>query len=207
MHLLHCTSMIQSHIILVLLWACFSVMHSAFAGQRFKQKMELILKDKYKFYRSIYSLFAVVSLGLVLSFHFSLQSILLWQVSMIEKIISVVMIISGASVMLVFTKRFFFDLSGADVFKKKQISRDLIKTDLYKYVRHPLYSATLVFIWGIFLWKPLLSNVITSICITAYTVIGIYFEEKKLINEFGESYLNYRSKTPMLIPGLNKSID
>lgn len=199
--------MIQSHIILVLLWVCFSLMHSVFADQHFKQKMELLLKNKYKFYRSIYSLFAVISLSLVLLFHFSLQSILLWKVSIIEKIISVIIIISGASVMLVFTRKFFFDLSGADAFQKKQISRDLIKTDLYKYVRHPLYSATLVFIWGIFLWKPLLSNLITSICITAYTIIGIYFEEKKLINEFGESYLSYRSKTPMLIPGLNKPVN
>jgi protein-S-isoprenylcysteine O-methyltransferase Ste14 len=37
---------------------------------------------------------------------------------------------------------------------------------------------------------------------TIYILIGTYFEERKLLREFGEEYAKYRQNTPMLIPGL-----
>jgi len=33
-------------------------------------------------------------------------------------------------------------------------------------------------------------------------LIGAYFEERKLLREFGEAYAIYKNTTPMLIPGL-----
>ena len=159
-------------------------------------------KKKYKFYRVCYSIFALITLITVLAYHFSLETVFLWRVGVVEEIVGIICMISGGAVMLLFTRKFFFDLSGADVFRKTQTSQQLIKTGLYKYVRHPLYAATLVFVWGIFLWQPVMSNLVSCICISLYTIIGIRFEEKKLINEFGDSYLEYRSQTPMLVPGL-----
>jgi hypothetical protein len=37
---------------------------------------------------------------------------------------------------------------------------------------------------------------------TIYILIGAYFEEKKLVGEFGDAYTDYKRRTPMLIPGL-----
>lgn len=182
----------------------FCLLHSLFADDTWKYKMQLLLRSNFKFYRIAYSLFALITLVTVITYNFSIRSTLLWQVYTIEKIISLAIMIFAALVMLMFTKKFFFDLSGADVFQKKQTSRQLINTYFYKHVRHPLYSATLILIWSIFLWKPLLSNLITCICITIYTLIGIYFEERKLITEFGDNYIAYQLKTPMLIPRLFK---
>lgn len=192
--------MAKSHIILVLLWVMFSVLHSLFANEKWKKKMQVVLKKNYKFYRIAYSFFALITLAIVVTYNFSMQSFLLWNVNIIEQVIAVVCMLSCGTIMFLFTRKFFFDLSGADVFQKKQSSRELIKTNLYKYVRHPLYSATLGFIWSIFLYSPLLSNLISCICITAYTIAGIYIEEKKLVYEFGDNYISYRSQTPMLIP-------
>jgi protein-S-isoprenylcysteine O-methyltransferase Ste14 len=194
--------MTRQHIILAVLWIVFSVLHSVFAGERWKNGMRLLMKTNYKFYRICYSIFALITLIIVLAYHFSLETIFLWRVAVVEEIVGIICMISGAAVMLLFTRKFFFDLSGADVFRKKQTSQQLIKTGLYKYVRHPLYAATLVFVWGIFLWQPLLNNLVSCICISVYSIIGIRFEEKKLINEFGDSYLEYSSRTPMLFPRL-----
>jgi protein-S-isoprenylcysteine O-methyltransferase Ste14 len=71
---------------------------------------------------------------------------------------------------------------------------------LYNYVRHPLYTAGLVFIW----FLPIMTcNLLAlNIGLTAYIIIGAYFEERKLLLEFGETYVEYRQRTPMLIPGL-----
>jgi protein-S-isoprenylcysteine O-methyltransferase Ste14 len=76
----------------------------------------------------------------------------------------------------------------------------LVTDGLYRYVRHPLYTCGLVIIWLI----PILTwNLLALIIgLTAYVLIGAYFEERKLLREFGESYAEYRSRTPMLIPGI-----
>ena len=196
-------------LILISMWIVFSLLHSLLATNWWKTKMFKYLKSHYKYYRVFYSVFALFTFSVIIIYNFSIQSILLWQVNAIEKIIAFVVMICTASVMLIFTKRFFFDLSGADAFKRNQVSRQFINTNLYKYVRHPLYSATIIFVWSVFLWKPVLSNLITCICITIYTLIGILLEEKKLISEFGESYTAYQLTTPMLIPrfNLNKPVD
>ena len=76
----------------------------------------------------------------------------------------------------------------------------LVTDGLYRFVRHPLYTAGLVFIWllPILTWNLLALN----IGLTAYVFIGAYFEERKLLLEFGEPYAEYRQRTPMLIPGI-----
>ena len=38
------------------------------------------------------------------------------------------------------------------------------------------------------------------ICIVAYFYIGSYYEEKKLVRQFGEIYENYRNKVPRIFP-------
>lgn len=76
----------------------------------------------------------------------------------------------------------------------------LVVTGLYRYIRHPLYTAGLVFIWLMpwMTWNLLALN----IGITIYILIGAILEERKLLKEYGEVYSEYRKKTPMLIPGL-----
>lgn len=76
----------------------------------------------------------------------------------------------------------------------------LVVTGLYRYIRHPLYTAGLVFIWLMpwMTWNLLALN----IGITIYILIGAILEERKLLKEYGEIYSEYRKKTPMLVPGL-----
>lgn len=191
----------QSYFILVLLWILFGYLHSFLASDFFKMKMQRLLKSRFKYYRIAYSFFALASLIVVVVYHINMTSVYLWQPSIVENIIGLVFMITGLAFMLSFTKKFFFDLSGADVFLKiKNESIPLLQESLYRFVRHPLYAATLLFIWGIFIYRPLLSNLISCLCITLYTRIGIYFEEKKLVQQFGESYVSYRRSTPMILP-------
>lgn len=77
----------------------------------------------------------------------------------------------------------------------------LVTGGLYRYVRHPLYTAGLLFIWlnPLMTWNLLALN----LGLTAYIVVGAYFEERKLEREFGEAYRVYKQKTPMLIPFLH----
>jgi protein-S-isoprenylcysteine O-methyltransferase Ste14 len=77
----------------------------------------------------------------------------------------------------------------------------LIKNGLYKYFRHPSYTASLLaFIgFGISLnnWPGLL--IVTSAIFVAFT-IRIKIEEKALLAQFGDEYTNYKKEAYGLIP-------
>ena len=76
----------------------------------------------------------------------------------------------------------------------------LVPKGLYRLVRHPLYTAGLMVLW---LSPTVTVNSFTLyLGATIYILVGAYFEERKLLREFGQAYAEYKSKTPMLIPGL-----
>jgi protein-S-isoprenylcysteine O-methyltransferase Ste14 len=82
----------------------------------------------------------------------------------------------------------------------------LFEKGIHGYVRHPLYLGTFLLIWGFFLLFPYGSLLVTNIIITLYTLLGIFYEEKKLIRDFGEKYESYKREVPMLFPKLRKTI-
>lgn len=68
----------------------------------------------------------------------------------------------------------------------------------YRWMRHPVYTFGLLFIWLLpFMTLNLLA---LDLGLSVYTLVGIYFEERKLLAEFGEAYAVYRRRTPVLIP-------
>ncbi|GAP13092.1 putative protein-S-isoprenylcysteine methyltransferase [Longilinea arvoryzae] len=80
--------------------------------------------------------------------------------------------------------------------------QELVVDGVYRRVRHPLYTCGLVIIWlsPVMSWNLLALNV----GMTGYILIGIYFEERKLLAEFGEAYAEYKRRTPALIPGMKR---
>lgn len=78
----------------------------------------------------------------------------------------------------------------------------LATSGLYRYVRHPAYTAGLIFIWLV----PIMTCNLLAIDIglTIYVITGAFIEERKLLGEFGQAYAEYQKKTPMLIPGLRR---
>ena len=76
----------------------------------------------------------------------------------------------------------------------------LVTGGLYRWVRHPLYTAGLIFIW--FSQVMTYNLLALFIGLTIYIVIGAIYEERKLEREYGQAYRDYQARTPMLIPGL-----
>ena len=69
---------------------------------------------------------------------------------------------------------------------------------LYAFVRHPLQTGFLIAFWA----TPVMTagHVVFSLGMTAYILVGVWFEEKDLINLFGVRYRDYRQRVPKLIP-------
>ena len=186
--------------LLILLWILFGLIHSVLASATVKRLVMQIMGQRYKYYRPIYSLIATVTLIILVHYHFSCVDTILWRPGVIEKIIATLCILSGFAIMAICTWKYFLDLSGVGVLLGIENPIGLQETGMHAYVRHPLYSGTILFVWGIFLGYPYWNNLISCICLTLYTVIGMYFEEKKLVIEYGEAYQNYQAKVPALMP-------
>lgn len=69
---------------------------------------------------------------------------------------------------------------------------------LYQIVRHPIYLGLMMLLW----FTPVMSftHLSLSVLFTAYIFIGIYFEEKDLIKEYGNTYHEYKKAVPSVIP-------
>ena len=102
--------------------------------------------------------------------------------------------------MYISLKKYFLLLSGIRSIYEASPAPELKVEGIHHYVRHPLYSGTILFVWGLFFIFPLLTNLIAVILLTLYVLIGIQFEEKKLLMEFGKAYSDYMENVPMLIP-------
>ncbi len=83
------------------------------------------------------------------------------------------------------------------IFEDEKPAR-FVTNGLYRLVRHPLYFAGLLILW---LSPQVTVNSFSMYAAaTIYILIGAFFEERKLLREFGEAYAEYKSRTPMLIP-------
>ena len=193
---------IINHIIIVLLWLLFGILHSVLAANWWKGRMQQWLGVNYKFYHFSYSVFAAVTLIGILLFQVYLSSELLYEAPLWVKALLCLPLLAGLIIMAALIRKYFFSLSGISVFYKEHPPVALELGGLHQYVRHPLYSGTLLFIWSLCCIYPYLKNVLACIVITLYTVLGARLEEKKLVARFGEKYIAYKKRVPMLLPRL-----
>jgi protein-S-isoprenylcysteine O-methyltransferase Ste14 len=68
----------------------------------------------------------------------------------------------------------------------------------YRWVRHPLYFFTLVMIWCC--PDVTVDRLLFNALFTTWIVLGTLLEERDLVAEFGEIYVDYQREVPMLIP-------
>ena len=68
----------------------------------------------------------------------------------------------------------------------------------YRLVRHPLYLGMIVGLWS----APALSagHLLLAAGMTAYIVVGIRYEERDLVRQFGEAYRGYQARVRKLVP-------
>ena len=86
--------------------------------------------------------------------------------------------------------------AGAFLGTRPQAGKQSLTTSgIYGLVRHPMYLAGIL----VFLFEPNITENCLAVrgLATAYFVYGASMEEKQLIREYGEEYLQYRKKVPM----------
>jgi protein-S-isoprenylcysteine O-methyltransferase Ste14 len=186
----------MSIMILLIALALWGVVHSILASNFAKNML-----GGASFYRLGYNIFAAISFAPILYLMKTLPDQLVYQVSAPWSMFMFGGQIFAAIMLFVaFLQTDSLSFVGLRQLFETTGSSQLVTRGLYRIVRHPLYTFGLLFIW---LTPTVSQNSLTVyIGATLYTLTGAYFEERKLLREFGDSYAEYKKKTPMLIPGL-----
>lgn len=72
------------------------------------------------------------------------------------------------------------------------------KKFMYRYSRHPMMLGLLVGMWCVPIMS--ISQFVMASLLTLYVFVGIFFEERDLVREFGDSYEKYKKEVAALIP-------
>lgn len=103
----------------------------------------------------------------------------------------------------------YFFFTAIKVNRKASYSADsidsLVTVGAYGKIRHPLYSADIALVWGVFFVFPSVRVLAAVIWMTVILLLWMKFEEKALTQKFGEEYREYKKTVPMFIPKITRS--
>jgi protein-S-isoprenylcysteine O-methyltransferase Ste14 len=180
--------------------ALWGILHSLLASLGFKSLLRRLLGDGFmRFYRLLYNLLAVVSILPVLYLMVSLPDRTLYQVPTPWSYLMLAgQAVSALFLFVAVLQTDILSFAGLRQLVEEEKTGNLVTSGLYRSVRHPLYTFSLTILW----LSPSMSmnSFIVYVGLTIYVLIGIYFEERKLLREFGPAYTQYKSVTPMLLP-------
>ena len=193
----------EALIVNLLLLGLFAVQHSVMARRSFKRWSARIVSPAVE--RSTFVLATSLVLALLLWQWRPISEPVVWSVqSAIGTDLFWAVFWLGWAVML--SSSFLinhFELFGLrQVFARlagRELPEPVFRTPFfYRYVRHPLYLGLLLGFWA----APVMTagHLLFSIGCTGYILVGIWFEERDLIAQFGDRYRRYRNQVGMLLP-------
>jgi methanethiol S-methyltransferase len=195
------TNLSEAIVVNLLLLGLFAIQHSIMARPGFKQGWARIFPVACQ--RSTYVLLSSLIL-LLLFWQWRPIPMPVWQIGGIAAWSLIGIYWLGW--LIVFASTFMidhFDLSGLRqafcALRGAEVPGQSFKTPLlYKIVRHPLMLGFLLAFWA----TPEMTagHLLFAIMTTAYILVGLQFEERDLIAEFGIQ--QYRRRVPMLLPRL-----
>ncbi|MCA6074404.1 methyltransferase family protein [Fulvivirga sedimenti] len=185
----------MSYALLIAAWIMYFFLHSFLATDKVKSKFPGSARN----YRLLYSAFSTVALLLLLFYNAWIGGDRLFGRSDFLKYIS--LFLAGGGVLIInaafrnYSARAFLGLT-------EEPDQGLVTSGINAWVRHPLYSGTILITLGFFLFDPRAATLISVACVWIYLLIGIRLEERKLILRYGKAYEKYREEVAAIIPFL-----
>ncbi len=80
----------------------------------------------------------------------------------------------------------------------------LVTDGTYSRIRHPLYLTTILLLLGMAAVYPFTNVLVFVMSLSSYVLFGAWLEERKLVQLYGQEYLEYRKKAGFILPGLRR---
>jgi protein-S-isoprenylcysteine O-methyltransferase Ste14 len=192
----------QASAVNLLLICVFAIQHSVMARRQFKQWWIRFVPAAVE--RSTYVLFSCLALGL-----------LFWQWRPIPAQVwriadpRIALAVTGLSLFgWMIARSSTFLINHFELFGLHQVANHLTGREapaqrfrapvFYRLVRHPIYLGLVVAFWV----TPTMTtgHLLFASATTAYICLGIFLEERDLVDRFGNDYRNYRDRVAMLAP-------
>ena len=189
-------------IVIGILYVCFGYIRYNY-HKIYKQDKETILFRKFfKREKQLVLWVAIVFNSTYLLYWFT--PILAWATLLpfVVRIVGVLLSISG--LYLFWLTHNALGTSWSPLLEVKK-EHKLITTGIYKHIRHPMYTAILVFTLGLGLISAnLVVLLLPLIIFSILCYVRISDEEGMMISWFGDEYILYKRKTGMLFPKFRK---
>ncbi len=193
---------------IILAFALFGFVHSFLASPAFKKKLVEKAGTLIAFYRILYNLVAFLFFYLMYELLPRPDNIIYDLPTPWDLIILVPQFLSIAGIL--WTLKYFSSLEFLGINQVFRYFRGEYRIEdsderltlriegPYKFSRHPLYLFTILFL----VFRPVMDIFYLTffLCIVAYFYAGSVYEEKKLIETFGEKYIKYRNTVPRIFP-------
>lgn len=187
----------------LVLLALFGVQHSVMARRGFKRWWTCVVPPAIE--RSTYVVATCAVLALLFWLWVPIGAPIVWRVETAAGA-ALLWTLFGLGWILVLLSTFLinhFELFGLQQVFARLTGRALPEAQfrtplLYRYVRHPLYVGLLLSFWSV----PVMTagRLLFALGFSAYILIGIVFEERDLLRQYGERYRRYRAEVGMLLP-------
>lgn len=188
---------------LIVNFLIFSLIHSFTASLTFKDFAKKIMGDSYRYYRFIYVFISVVSWILLMHIFAPEINGTLYAVHGLPYYLLRLVQISGlflvANSLNTFNVWDFLGIKSLMAAEPTDRQNESLYTKgLYSFTRHPIYLFSLLAIWT----NPIMTYYWLWLCIliTAYCYFGSIFEERKLVLQYGQQYVEYQKRVPRIIP-------
>ena len=189
----------------------FALFHSLLATRTLKEKL-FNKKPLFKvYYRLVYNIIALTTLGLWFYLTVPIPARIIYSMpypfSLLGYGIQIVALLLIYRAARQFGIARFLGLEQIRAYKSENTipeyldenhRGDMVHHGLYRWVRHPLYTFSLLFLIS----RPTMTTkwLVLIIIFAFYFWIGSHFEEKKLLIRFGDDYKEYQKNVPRMIP-------
>ena len=177
-------------------WVAYFFVHSVLASWPVKEFFRKRLQTKFHLYRLAYTIISSSGLLGLLFLNGSIPAPYFFESKGVVRYVSLLLATFGVFVINAAFRQYKLS-SFLGLRKEEEIFSN---SGILNKVRHPIYSGIILIVVGFFFFNPNLPTLISASCIFCYLAIGIRLEEKKLIQQFGNTYLEYKKRVPMLTP-------